>query len=78
MKVTATELKVNLGRLIDYVINSNEEIIVTKNGKSVVTLSKINEVDEWINELSGIAEDTGICDKTLKAERILDKYESLT
>jgi len=78
MKVTATELKVNLGRFIDYVIHNNQDITITKNGKSVVTLSKVNEADEWINELSGIAKDTGICDKELKMERILDKYESIT
>ena len=78
MKVTATEFKVNLGRFIDYVILNDEEITITKNGKSVVTLSKVNEADEWISELSGIAKDTGVCDKEIKVERMLDKYESIT
>ena len=78
MKVTATELKVNLGRFIDYVVDNNEEITVTKNGKSVVTLSKVNEAEEWIKELSGVAKDTGICDREIRVERVLDKYESLT
>ena len=78
MKVTVTELKSNFGKFINYVTLNNEEITITKNEKSVVRLSKINGADEWISELSGIAKDTGVCDKEIKVERMLDKYESIT
>ena len=78
MKVTVTEIKSNFGKFINYVTLNNEEITITKNGKSVVRLSKINEADEWISELAGIAKDTGICDREIKVERMLDKYEGIT
>ena len=41
--------------------------------KATATELKVSEADKWINELSGIAKDTGVGDKELKMERILDK-----
>ncbi len=36
MTITATEFKTNMGKYIDIISNSDEEITVTKNGKKVL------------------------------------------
>ena len=40
MTITATEFKTNLGKYIDLVSQLNDEIIVTKNGKKVLKVSR--------------------------------------
>lgn len=40
MTISATEFKTNLGKYIDYIASSDEEIIVTKNGKKVLSVRK--------------------------------------
>lgn len=45
--ITATELKNNLGKYIDYVVD-NHQIVITKNGKPAVRLSPyVTEMDEY-------------------------------
>ena len=46
--ITATELKANLGRYIDYAI-ANHEIVITKNGKKAARLSPyITDVERYL------------------------------
>lgn len=40
MTISATEFKTNLGKYIDIITAGNEEIIVTKNGKKVLSVQK--------------------------------------
>lgn len=40
MTISATEFKTNLGKYIDYVASYDEELIVTKNGKKVLSVRK--------------------------------------
>ena len=40
MTITATEFKTNLGKYIDFVARSDEEIVVTKNGKKVMQIAR--------------------------------------
>lgn len=45
--ITATELKSNLGKYLDYVSNDNE-IIITKNGKKAIRLTPyINDIERY-------------------------------
>jgi len=45
--ITATELKTNLGKFIDYVIDDNE-VIITKNGKKAVKLTPyVSEIQRY-------------------------------
>jgi len=41
MFITATELKTNIGKYLS--LASKEDIIITKNGKSIAKLTNINE-----------------------------------
>ena len=46
--ITATELKTNLGRYLDYAID-NHEIVITKNGKKAVRLSPyITDIERYL------------------------------
>lgn len=40
MTISATEFKTNLGKYIDYIATSDAPIIVTKNGKKVLQVSR--------------------------------------
>lgn len=40
MTISATEFKTNLGKYIDYLSQVDEEIIVTKNGKKVMQVTR--------------------------------------
>jgi prevent-host-death family protein len=45
--ITATELKTNLGKYLDYVMNDNE-VVITKNGKKAVRLaSYLSEIERY-------------------------------
>lgn len=45
--ITATELKMNLGKYLDYVINDNE-VVITKNGKKAVRLTPyITDIERY-------------------------------
>lgn len=47
--ITATELKENLGKYIDYV-NENNEVVVTKNGKKAIRITPyISEIEHYFS-----------------------------
>lgn len=73
MLVTATEFKLNLGKYLELV--QNEDIWVTKNGKTVAKL--INPNVSSVDAISGILAGkvpTGIDRHSLREER-LSRYE---
>ncbi len=46
--ITATELKQNLGKYLDYVINNGDDVVITKNGKKAVRLTPyITNIDRY-------------------------------
>ena len=49
MTISATEFKTNLGKYIDYIASSDEEIIVTKNGKKFLVSENL-----WLKEPNGL------------------------
>jgi prevent-host-death family protein len=78
LQITATDFKTNLGKYL--ALAEQEDIIITKSGKSVVKLSGIKQDKETeIESLFGIipwnGEDIDI--KKVKTERLAKKYESL-
>ena len=75
VKVTATELKTNLSKYLKQA--SREDIIITKNGMDVALLTAPNKNVEWVEALSGVIANESIDLKQVKAERIIEKYESL-
>lgn len=74
MLVTATEFKSNIGKYLSLV--SNEDIFITKNGKSIAKLSstKQDKVD-IVRSLIGIIPDDGTTLETARNER-LARYET--
>jgi len=73
MQVTATEFKSNIGRYLALV--AEQDITITKNGKSVARLSstKQNKVD-IAKSLFGIIADDGATLEQARKER-LSRYE---
>ena len=78
LQITATDLKANLGKYL--AIAENEDILITKSGKTVYRLSneKSDKVRS-IESLFGIVQWNGelFDDKEFKAKRLAAKYESL-
>jgi len=73
MMVTSTELKLNLGRYLDLV--SQEEIIITKNGRRIAKL--IADEEDLVSvaqSLFGIAVNANFMDDKIREERIRDRY----
>ena len=70
MTITATEFKANLGKYLEMV--DEQEIIITKNGKSIARLSKPeSEKIHFLNALVGVASNLEIQDKDdLRQERL--------
>lgn len=70
MTITATEFKLNLGKYLDMV--DKEEIIITKNGKSIARLSKPeSEKIALLDSLVGVAKNVNIDDlDTIRTERL--------
>ncbi len=70
MTITATEFKLNLGKYLDMV--DKEEIIITKNGKSIARLSKPDsEKIALLDSLVGVAKNVNIDDlNTIRTERL--------
>ena len=70
MTITATEFKLNLGKYLDMV--DKEEIIITKNGKSIARLSKPeSEKIALLDSLVGVAKNVNIDDlNTTRTERL--------
>ena len=71
MIITATELKSNLGKYLEMV--SEEEIIITKNGKCIARLAKPeSEKIALLDSLVGIAKNVGtMSDDDVRLERLL-------
>jgi prevent-host-death family protein len=79
MLVTATEFKSNIGKYLTLV--ANEDIFITKNGKSVAKLTSTKQDKVAVMEtFFGIVpqgKESDIDIKQFKAERLARKYESL-
>jgi len=74
MHVTATEFKSNIGRYLSLV--DNEEIVITKNGRSVARLSSAKRSKaDIVRSLIGIIPDDGTTLEQAREER-LARYES--
>jgi len=77
IKITATDLKANLGKYLDLV--DREDIHITKNGTDVAVLSAPKAKHSWVDDITGVipwnGEDTDI--KKFKSERLAKKHESL-
>ena len=74
MHVTATEFKSNIGRYLTLV--DNEEIVITKNGRSVARLSSAKRSKaDIVRSLIGIVPDDGTTLERAREER-LARYES--
>ena len=73
MQITATELKLNLGRYLKLV--NFEDILITRNGKTIAKLinPRISAVDSISGVLAGKVSDD-ISRHTLREER-LSRYE---
>ena len=74
MYVTATEFKSNIGRYLTLV--DNEEIVITKNGRSVARLSSAKKSKaDIVRSLIGIVPDDGTTLEQAREER-LARHES--
>ncbi len=72
--ITATELKTNLGKYIDYVIDNND-VVVTKNGKKAVRLTPyITEIEQYY-AVKEKALDYQYGGKKVSYEEFMDIYE---
>ena len=70
MTITATEFKLNLGKYLEMV--DEEEVIITKNGKSIARLSKPeSEKIALLDSLVGVAKNMANEDlDALRTERL--------
>ena len=75
MTISSTEFKTNLGKYIDYIAGSDEEIIVTKNGKKVLSVRK--PVTKGAERLSNLVKPgrTNWNYEQLKKAAMEEKYE---
>ena len=69
MVITATELKTNIGKYLSIALT--EDILITKNGKSIVKLTNLQD-DKLavLDSLIGVIPDTGMTLEEAKAERL--------
>lgn len=73
MIVTATEFKTNFGKYLELIPQLQEDIFITKNGKTIAKLS--NPQVSAVDSISGILSGYDIDKTSLREERFL-KYES--
>lgn len=78
IQITATDFKANLGKYL--ALAENEDIVISKNGKSIVKLSgikqdKVKKIESLFGIIPWNGDDIDI--KKFKAERLMKKYESL-
>ena len=59
MEITATELKLNLGKYLE--VSNDEEVVITKNGKAIARLTgtrgfryDLSELEEWEAKMKGL------------------------
>ncbi|MCM1062693.1 MAG: type II toxin-antitoxin system Phd/YefM family antitoxin [Eubacterium sp.] len=76
MIITATEFKTNFGKYLEMVSLSQEDIFITKNGKTVAKVSnpQISAVDKISGVLEGLVPDN-FNSSDIREER-LEKYET--
>ena len=73
--ITATELKKNLGKYLDYVNNDNE-VVITKNGKKAIRLAPyISEIERYFT-VKEKALDYQYGGKKVSYEEFMDIYEN--
>lgn len=73
--ITATELKKNLGKYLDYVNNDNE-VVITKNGKKSIRLAPyISEIERYFT-VKEKARDYQYGGKKVSYEEFMDIYEN--
>lgn len=73
MIITATEFKTNFGKYLELIPQLQEDIFITKNGKTIAKLS--NPQVSAVDSISGILSGYDIDKTSLREERFL-KYES--
>ena len=78
IKITTTDLKTNLGKYL--ALAEQEDIVITRSGKSVVKISgikqdKVKDIESLFGVVPWNGEDIDI--KQVKSERLAKKYESL-
>lgn len=76
MIITATEFKTNFGKYLEMISLSQEDIFITKNGKTVAKVSnpQISAVDKISGVLAGLVPDD-FDSSDIRKER-LKKYEA--
>ncbi|MDE6762423.1 MAG: type II toxin-antitoxin system Phd/YefM family antitoxin [Oscillospiraceae bacterium] len=76
MIITATEFKTNFGKYLEMIALSQEDIFITKNGKTVAKVSnpQISAVDKISGILSGLVP-SELDTKKIREER-LSEYEN--
>ena len=69
MIVTATELKMNLGKYLE--LAAQQDIFITKNGKSIarMTSPNVNKV-EILDSLVGVISNTDYDEDSIREERL--------
>jgi len=69
MTITATELKINVGKYLSLAMS--EDVVITKNGKSIVKLTSIRQ-DKLavLDSLVGVIPDNGMTLDEAKTERL--------
>jgi len=79
MQTTATDFKTNLGKYL--LLAHREDISITKNGTEIAVLTAPKAKSGWVNEIVGIISEEELArnfdHKKFKAERLINKYESL-
>ena len=75
IQVTATEFKANLGKYLALV--GREDIHITKNGTDIAVLTASKSQRGWVEELAGVIPFNDIDIQQTRAERLVEKYESL-
>lgn len=72
MIITATEFKTNFGKYLELITQIQEDIFITKNGKTIAKMSNPNV--SAVDSISGILSGCNI-DKTSLREERFTKYE---
>lgn len=74
MRVSATELKMNLGKYIEQA--AGEDIIITKNGRDVAVLTNVEgRVRDALISLRGIIRESGVTTRDEIRKQRLGRYD---
>jgi prevent-host-death family protein len=69
MRISATELKMNMGKYIERA--TVEDIIITRNGKDVALLTNVeNKKKDAIKSLRGILKGVNVTQEQIREERL--------